>query len=247
MQLANCGLDIHQPMQPATLEYLKAWGRATRRALLTLRASPSAARHGAFAPSCLAHASNLRFSSAPPVRGVRLIDAMHDWYFGTNLSSSPSTADVLGSDAAEARRFLFDECGDLPCSNATGPTQQCPRLGSVRLCNSLCRLARRRRRIRIGLDPSAPGRNVCELSEPPAITVVARQAIATSTSDTEQGAATRHVEAGGSGEGKVRISRNGVQAGLGQMLTEVEVKPGAKRRLSSDDQMSSHRRQIISG
>ena len=148
-KLANCGMDVHARMVRETREYLRTWGRSTRAALETLRGRPSC---GYFAPSCLAHASNLRFSSAPTIRGVRLLDAMHAWYF----------AEGAGAEG----EYLLDDCGELPCSVAAAESeQQCPRLDSVRECHALCRLKRRRRRIRIGLNPSAPGRHVCELDE----------------------------------------------------------------------------------
>ena len=137
-------------MRPQTLSYLRAWGRATRHALLSLRRSPEAAVHAVFAPSCLAHAANLRFSSAPVVRGVRVIDAMHAWYFGSNTDSTS--------------RFVLDDCGDLPCSNASSSAQHCPTLSSVRICSGRCKLQRRQRRIRIGLNPTVRGRNVCDIS-----------------------------------------------------------------------------------
>jgi len=104
---------------------------------------------GFFAPSCLAHASNLHFDTAPTVRGTRLLDAMRAWYFTANGS---------------AVQYVLDDCGELPCSSEAATTKsQCPRLETVRECHARCRAARRRRRIKNGLDPSAPGRAVCEV------------------------------------------------------------------------------------
>mmetsp|Transcript_26523 Transcript_26523/g.67415 ORF Transcript_26523/g.67415 Transcript_26523/m.67415 type:complete len:160 (+) Transcript_26523:279-758(+) len=112
-----------------------------------------------FLAVCLAfgsQASNLRFSSAPVLRGVRLVDAMHAWFF------APAGHDEM--------RYVMDDCGDLPCSRASGPSQQCPKLDSLRVCSShRCKVHRRRRRIRIGLDPSALGRNVCDITATPPI------------------------------------------------------------------------------
>lgn len=166
--------------------YLIAWGRATRAALGMLRARPS---HGFFAPSCLAHASNLRFSSAPTVRGVLLIDAMHAWFFGGN----------------DEPQYLVDQCGDLPCSNATAGAQQCPHLDSVRECHSLCRRARRERRIRLGLNPDAPGRNVCELE--PASAREEKRERADTEARSRRAAAERHRHAEASG-GKRHVTRH---------------------------------------
>ena len=183
----TAGLDVHAPILAPQLRYLKEWGAAVRRALETLRSSRAS---GFFAPSCLAHASNLRFSTAPPVRGVRLSDAMRAWYFHGN-----------GSD----EQYVADDCGDLPCADASVPSHQCPRLQSVRACHALCRLHRRRRRIRIGLDPSAPGRHVCELD------VVAARQSQSSTASRGHGADGRAVAGAEGQDSRFTNTRRGHQ------------------------------------
>lgn len=147
-KLANCGLARSAAMrEPASLDYLRTWGQQTRASLDRLRADP---RHGFFAPSCLAHASNLRFGSAPRVGGTRLVDAMRAWFF--NADGGPL-------------QYSADSCPDgLPCTNSTSP-ESCLRLEDVRECRALCRLNRRKRRLRLGLDPHAGGHGVCDVRE----------------------------------------------------------------------------------
>lgn len=158
-KLANCGLDVHAKLGSAAVAYLRHWGQVTRATIETRRA-----RHtdGFFAPSCLAHAANLRFSSSPMVGGVALIDAIHHWFFVADGGSL---------------QYAIDGCGDLPCTNETGRAgepggraaranrERCPLLDSVRECKRNCKLARRKRRIRLGLNPEYPGHNVCQLEE----------------------------------------------------------------------------------
>ena len=152
---------------PAAVAYLRVWGRQTRAALEAMRATHP--RSGYFAPSCIAHAHNLRFGSAPSVAGVRLIDGMHDWFFGDEGADAASPPRGGGG----SRRYAMDACGDLPCrSNGTGAVGRrrkprrarddpCPILSSVRECRGPCMQARRRRRIRLGLNPEHAGHNVC--------------------------------------------------------------------------------------
>ncbi|KAL1519741.1 hypothetical protein AB1Y20_023249 [Prymnesium parvum] len=139
-KLANCGLDVRRKLGEGGLAYLRAWGEALA---ASLEGSLRRAGHGYFVPSCLAHASNLGFESAPAVRGVRLREAMRAWFFSSG-----------------GRTDLLERCGGLPCSNASGAAQYCPHL-PTRECRQLCQLARRRRRVRNGLDAASPGRHVC--------------------------------------------------------------------------------------
>ena len=154
---------MHARLREPAFEYLRAWGRQTRSTLEALvRGHP---RSGAFAPSCLAHAANLRFSSAPTVGGWRLVDAMHVWYFGDERDA--------GSSGAPPAPFAIDACGELPCTNDTAAASdggsaresRCPLLDSVRACHSRCKQMRRRRRIRLGLNPNLRGHNVCQVEE----------------------------------------------------------------------------------
>ena len=83
---------------------------------------------------------------------------MHAWYFAAD---------------GRAAQYAMDGCGDLPCSldpnvTAEGATSglrsaRCPLLESVRECHARCRLNRRRRRIRLGLNPAHVGHNVCQV------------------------------------------------------------------------------------
>ena len=161
-KLANCGLDVHSKLRAPAIEYLQHWGRATRATIESLRSRPS---NGFFAPSCLAHASNLRFSSSPLVGGMKLLDAMHAWYFH--------------ADGASAQ-YAIDSCGDLPCTNDTAvgrlAEDRCPVLDSLRECHARCRLNRRRRRIRLGLNPRLPGHNVCQLADDESVGAAAERA-----------------------------------------------------------------------
>ena len=157
-KLANCGLDVHAKLRSSDVEYLRRWGQATR---ATIESRRSRRTDGFFAPSCLAHAANLRFASSPIVGGTRLIEAMHHWYFHADGAST---------------QYAIDGCGELPCtteianasSSASGSRrrhEKCPLLDTVKACHSRCKLARRRRRIRLGLNPSFSGHNVCQLDE----------------------------------------------------------------------------------
>ena len=143
-KLANCGLDVHV-RGGANLQYLKEWGQQARQAMESRRRNK---HDGFFAPSCLAHASNLRFSSAPMVGGSKLLDVMRSWYFGGDGSSS---------------QYATDDCGDLPCTKDKSAGEACPLLASVHECHTRCRLNRRKRRIRLGLNPRSPGHNVCQV------------------------------------------------------------------------------------
>ena len=290
-KLANCGLDIHDARQPQATAYLQAWGRATRRALLSLRASNLSAAHGFYAPACLAHvstppigrkgapeqpthsarstirvchairvclplvgcarppshplygcymplsssvlmlcsdcllscvlpllnlvqtgsqANNLRFSSAPDVRGRRLIDAMHSWFFD--------------AAAPPEQRFVMDDCGELPCHSSPAPLLHCPTLATVTQCGSLCRLQRQARRLRNGLNPHSVGRNVCELDE----------AMPSATSRTS-GTPSAMTEAGSS-RGRQEVDQHPLRE-----LPSSSRHPSARRRRESETPQSARR------
>ena len=105
-KLANCGLDARGPLSTEQERYLRAWGGWMRSQLLALTAAasgPHASAHGFFAPSCLDHGENLDWSTAPPVGGVALRDAMSTWFFGRG-----------------APPRLVDDCGELPCTLPAG-------------------------------------------------------------------------------------------------------------------------------
>ena len=156
-KLANCGVDLHDDLDATALAYLRDWGRHVRTALTPLRTRRT---HGFYLPSCLAHASNLRFSTSPRVGGVRLIDAMHAWFFGDHGGGDG------GGDGRGLLQYAIDDCGELPCTNDShATTDQCPLLQGIRKCRGLCRLHKQRRRIRLGLNPRVPGHNVCAIED----------------------------------------------------------------------------------
>ena len=158
-KLANCGLDVHRHLGEQERRFLTEWGRRVRKDMRAIGARP---RNGAWAPSCLAHAGNLGFASSPRLTApakygktgaeLTLREVFHAWYFGEAVASSPTAL----------LRTIVADCGELPCSNATGAGQTCPRLVE-RECGAACERARRERRIREGKNPDGPGHNVCNV------------------------------------------------------------------------------------
>ena len=105
-KLANCGVDTRGPLTASQLLYLKRWGAWMRAQLATISLDVQHQASGFFAPSCLNHAENLGWGSAPRLGGVALRDAMRRWFFAPD--SSP---------LAPPPR-LSDDCGDLPCTQS---------------------------------------------------------------------------------------------------------------------------------
>lgn len=65
----------------------------------TLTANAGPGGSGFFAPSCLNHGDNLDFSTAPPIGGVYIREALSQWFF----DSDPPR--------------LLDTCGEEPCTS----------------------------------------------------------------------------------------------------------------------------------
>ena len=100
---------------------------------------------------------------------------------------APCVCDRYFGAAGSRAQYAIDECGDLPCTNDTSITQAvhaagaaggdrgeiehnvrvasraCPTLDSVRECHQRCQSSRRKRRIRLGLNPDHAGHNVCQV------------------------------------------------------------------------------------
>lgn len=103
-KLGNCGFNAQSD---GDVEYLKAWGKWMKAQLAVVRQS---AKDGYFVASCLQHGGNFGFESSPVINGVNMRDALSNWYF---------------EKGDRNKQYTTDDCGDLPCTIATG-AQSCP-------------------------------------------------------------------------------------------------------------------------
>ena len=142
-KLANCGLDVHV-RGGANLQYLKEWGRrrAKRWRVGGVTSMMASLRRRASHTHQIYASRPLRWLVAPSCWMLR------SWYFGGDGSAS---------------QYATDDCGDLPCTKDRSAGEACPLLESVHECHTRCRLNRRKRRIRLGLNPRSPGHNVCQV------------------------------------------------------------------------------------
>eukprot|EP00316_Scyphosphaera_apsteinii_P016208 CAMPEP_0119326424 /NCGR_PEP_ID=MMETSP1333-20130426/68363_1 /TAXON_ID=418940 /ORGANISM="Scyphosphaera apsteinii, Strain RCC1455" /LENGTH=388 /DNA_ID=CAMNT_0007334731 /DNA_START=27 /DNA_END=1194 /DNA_ORIENTATION=- len=88
-KLGNCGLDTRGPISDAGLHYLRQWGRWMRAQLGAIHGMAGKGTTGYFAPSCLEHGSNLRFSTAPLISGLSLQEALSAWFFQSAKGGKP--------------------------------------------------------------------------------------------------------------------------------------------------------------
>lgn len=70
------------------------------------------AKDGYFSASCLEHGGNFGWESSPVVNGVRMRDAVSNWFF---------------EKGNRTLQYTLDDCGDLPCTVISG-RQRCPHL-----------------------------------------------------------------------------------------------------------------------
>jgi hypothetical protein len=106
-KLMNCGF------MPGSkdIAYLKAWGNWMRAQLDVISKNH---KDGFFSASCYQHGGNFGFDTSPVVNGVHMRDALSNWYF---------------EKGNHKLQYTFDDCGDVPCTVATGK-QQCPHFTS---------------------------------------------------------------------------------------------------------------------
>ncbi len=107
-KLANCGWNG----QNAT--YLRAWG-AWMRAQLDVIAHSD--KDGFYSASCLEHGGNFGWRSSPVVNGVRMRDAVSNWFFDKGNRSMQNVVDTCAEAGGNG----------LPCTQVdTAAGQRCP-------------------------------------------------------------------------------------------------------------------------
>merc|ERR1712107_345780 len=115
-KIGPCGQSYYGTVGPnnqldlGSNQYVVQWGKWLKSTFASINNSE---KDGFYVTSCTDHTQNADFETSPVINDVPYLTAFRNWFFELN----------------DDGRFLYDDCGDLPCTQVRNNSKQvCTRL-----------------------------------------------------------------------------------------------------------------------